>query len=144
MNDSEKYLFKEKEKEKGEIIASKEMKRFRDSQKQFKVLNRNNIILNRDYTLLEKENEKLKQEIFKLKFKLDSKPQEKKEIICNGSLRHIRRIINFMESGKSYAPSTLGKELMMKSEDVKASVEIIKECQGIKLEVNRDGRITRL
>ena len=125
MDKSERqFLFGEKIAEgKGEFKANQEIKSLQDHEKAFRILFREKKQLELITSKLEKENKTLKEKIFKLNFNKQTKPEEPREL--NGSIGHLKRILRFMEAGKRYTRSSLGKDLMIPTPEVKELMKFI-------------------
>lgn len=138
------FLFKEKEREKGEIIARQEVISFNESQRQFRKLWNENEINKKTIEKLEKDNQKLKDEIFKLKFRLDKQPKKVETTLTNVSETHINRILHHMKIGVPYWKRELSSELCMSITILNNALNFMKKMKLIKIELTQDKRIKRI
>lgn len=138
------FLFKEKEREKGEIIARQEVISFNESQRQFRKLWNENEINKKTIEKLEKDNQKLKDEIFKLKFRLDKQPKKVETTLTNVSETHINRILHHMKIGVPYWKRELSSELCMSITILNNALNFMEKMKLIKIELTQDKRIKRI
>lgn len=134
------FLFKEKlNEDKGEIEAMREIKSLQDHERAFKILWREKESLKKEVEKLEK---KLKEvDGFKAKFK--EMKSEHTEKIYAGSIKHLRRIIHFMEKDKRYSIKELMLDLCMCNEDLRGCLDFLKEFNLINVEYPKEGGIIR-
>lgn len=132
------YLVNEKEQAGiSRDAAWKEVKDLEEKEKVFKVLWNDKRRLERDNIKLEKELKIERARNFRLKFALDSKKKVEPVKEINGSVNHLRRILNFMEVGKVYSKSSLSEELVMKPNEVADWLKLIMDYKL--LEIKYDG-----
>jgi hypothetical protein len=124
------FLFKEKISEgKGEIQAKKEILSLQEHQRAYRTLWAK-------YQSLEKENVKLLNLIAKTKketFRENFKQISSKDRVYAGDLKHLRRIIHFMQIDKHYTLKELAEELRLATSNVRPLLDFLSEFKIIEL-----------
>ena len=126
--------------------AWKEVKEHEKYEKAFKNLYKENISLNKKVEKLEKNLEKAKGTIFKFKLQKDKEKEfnktVQKEIVVNGSLRAIERIIHFMEFEKEYTRTDLSKMVCLTPQQTLIALRFIRKYKLIDIEEVQGNRGT--
>lgn len=142
------FLFKEKLNEgKGEIQARKEIQELEYSQKQFKIMYRENQALKIMLKNRDMEISKLKVKSFKSLRQDSPLVKANKEVNkpknYEGTLKHMGRILNHMEVGKHYSKRELAADLCMDTTAMNSILYFLNDHHLVNFEFPVTGGVIR-